>query len=64
MDNQIQVDAKDLNVVQLNIRGINSKVTDLKYLIEHSLYGSPPDIIALCETWPTKEFTDTKHSRI
>ena len=54
MDNHIQVDAKDLNVVHLNIRGINLKVTDLKYLIEHSPYDSPPDIIALCETWLTK----------
>ena len=54
MNNQIHVDTKDLNVIHLNVRGINSKVTDLKYLIEHSLYGSPVDIIALCETWLTK----------
>ena len=42
MDNKIQVDVKDLNVVQLNIRGINLKISELKYLIEYSLYSSPP----------------------
>ena len=55
VNNQIHVDTKDLNVIHLNVTGINSKVTDLKYLIEHSLYGSLPDIIALCETWLIKD---------
>ena len=55
VDNQIQADNNDLNIIHLNIRGITSKVTELKYLIEHSLYGPPPDIIALCETWLTKD---------
>ena len=55
MENQILVGNKDLNVIQLNIRGINSKITELIHLIDHSLKDSPPDIIALCETWLTKD---------
>ena len=55
MDNQIQAGTHDLNIIHLNIRGIDSKVTELKYLIEHSLYGPPPDIMVLCETWLTKD---------
>ena len=39
VDNQIQADNNDLNIIHLNIRGITSKVTELKYLIEHSLQG-------------------------
>ena len=55
MDDQIPVENKDLNIIQLNIRGINSKTTELNHLIDHSLKGHPPDIIALCETWLTKD---------
>ena len=55
VDHQVQADTKDLNIIHLNIRGVNSKVTELRCLIEHSLYRSPPDIIALCETWLTKD---------
>ena len=55
MENQILVGNEDLNVIQLNIRGLNSKITELTHLIDHSLKGSPPDITALCETWLTKE---------
>ena len=54
VDSQIQTGMKDLHIIQLNIRGINSKVSELKHLIDHSLHGSPPDIVALCETWLTK----------
>ena len=36
-------------------RGINSKITELNHLIEHSLKGQTPYIIALCETWLTKD---------
>ena len=55
VDHQIEADTNDLNIFHLNKRGINSKITELKYLIEKSLYGPPPDIIALCETWLTKD---------
>ena len=55
MDNQILVENKDLNIIQLNIRGINSKTSELIHLIDHSLKGYPPDIIAVCETWLTKD---------
>ena len=55
MDHQIEADTNDLNIIHLNIRGINSKTTELKYLIEKSLNGPPHDIVALCETWLTKD---------
>ena len=55
VDDQIKADGPDLNIIHLNVRGINSKITELNYLIEHSLKGQTPDIIALCETWLTKD---------
>ena len=55
VDHQIEADTNDLNIIHLNIRSINSKTTELKYLIEKSLNGPPHDIIALCETWLTKD---------
>ena len=42
---------KDLRIIQMNIRGITSKVSDLLYLIDHSFYNETPDVILLCETW-------------
>ena len=55
VDDQISAEDSDLNIVHLNVRGINSKITELNHLIEHSLKGQTPDIIALCETWLTKD---------
>ena len=55
IDDQIKADGPDLNIIHLNVRGINSKTMELNYLIEHSLKGQTPDIIALCETWLTKD---------
>ena len=43
----------DLCVVQLNIRGISSKQSQLKYLIDNCLENRTPDIIIVCETWLT-----------
>ena len=31
VDHQIEADTNDLNIIHLNIRGINSKITELKY---------------------------------
>ena len=45
----------DLIVVQLNIRGIGSKVSKLNYFINHSFVKCDPDIIVLSETWLTEQ---------
>ena len=43
----------DLVVLQLNIRGIGSKRTDLIDLIDSSVQGRQPDVLLLSETWLT-----------
>ena len=43
----------DLVVLQLNIRGIGSKKTDLIDLIDTSVQGWQPDVLLLSETWLT-----------
>ena len=43
----------DLVVLQLNIRGIGSKRTDLIDLIDTSVHGKQPDVLLLSETWLT-----------
>ena len=48
---RINTQNKDLRIVQMNIRGISSKVPDLHYLIDNSFCNESPDVILLCETW-------------
>ena len=43
----------DLLVLQLNIRGAQSKLNELKYLIDNNPCKRMPDVILLCETWQT-----------
>ena len=43
----------DLCVVQLNIRGISSKQSQLWYLIDNCIENRTPDIIIISETWLT-----------
>ena len=43
----------DLVVLQLNIRGVGSKRTDLIDLIDTSVQGRQPDVLLLSETWLT-----------
>ena len=49
--NLINTQIGDLTVVQLNVRGITSKCSKLKELIDSSFTTSVPDILLLCETW-------------
>ena len=37
--------------MQHNIRGISSKITELKHLLDNSFNKETPDIVLLCETW-------------
>ena len=46
---------EDLTVVQLNVRGIASKVSNLKHMINNSFENCEPDVILLSETWLTDQ---------
>ena len=47
----IETQNGDLTVVQLNVRGITSKQSRLKELIDSSFHTVAPDILLLYETW-------------
>ena len=47
------VSQNDLIVIQLNIRGIGSKRTQLMNLIDVAVHDREPDLILLSETWLT-----------
>ena len=49
--NSIKVSSNDLIIVQLNIRGLYSKLARLKALLNEATVGKKPDILLLCETW-------------
>ena len=48
--NVIKVSDSDLVVLQLNIRGLYSKLTQLKSLKNDATNGKKPDILLICET--------------
>ena len=41
----------DLLILHTNIRGISSKIVDLKYLLDNGTSNTIPDIVTVCETW-------------
>ena len=43
--------SNDFTIIQHNIRGINSKIGDIKYFINNTYATGYPDCILLCETW-------------
>ena len=45
----------DLLVMQLNIRGLLGKLSNLKELVNKVSRGKKIDIILLCETWQQKQ---------
>ena len=47
----VNIDPKDVTVVQLNVRDIASKQTKIIHLSENCVKGSNVDVILLCETW-------------
>ena len=51
LENVVPACDKDLTILQVNIRGIRSKIGELKYLIDHFYKNTTPDIILICETW-------------
>ena len=53
LNNQVLSNSSDLTIIQHNIRGLNSKLGDIDYLLSHTLAHGTPDIALLCETWLT-----------
>ena len=51
MNNLITTEKGDLTIIQLNVRGITSKQSKVKELIDTSFKFNTPDIVLLCETW-------------
>ena len=50
----IECDSSDLSIIQLNIRGLSSKLGDLNYILNNSFKNRHPDVVLLCETWLSK----------
>ena len=50
----IKVNKSDLVVLQLNIRGLSSKLSEFKQLLENLADRKKPDVILLSETWLNK----------
>ena len=53
-EESIMVNESDLVIPQLNIRGLSSKLEELKQLLENLANTKKPDIILLSETWLNK----------
>ena len=50
-DSDWQIKAKDLLIMQLNVRGMSSKVDQIKHIIDKNPCNKPPEVILVCETW-------------
>ena len=50
-DDMWQLEQGNLLIVQLNVRGLSSKVDQIKRLIDTNPCNRPPEVILLCETW-------------
>ena len=51
LEESVAIGTGDLVVMQLNIRGLYSKIGKLKTLLNDCTTGKKVDIILLCETW-------------
>ena len=47
----ISVEVNELVILQLNVRGLYSKLDQIKSLLNYVTCGRKPDILLLCETW-------------
>ena len=50
-DNNWPIEIRDLLIMQLNVRGLSSKVDQIKRIIDKNPCNKPPEVILLCETW-------------
>ena len=53
VDNTLLCDQNSLTCMQMNVRGISSKKTEVRHLIDHCLCNDTPNALLLCETWLT-----------
>ena len=53
VDNTLLCDQNSLTCMQMNVRGISSKKTEVRHLIDNCLCNDIPDALLLCETWLT-----------
>ena len=53
VDNTLLCDQNSLTCMQMNVRGISSKKTEVRHLIDNCLCNDTPDVLLLCETWLT-----------
>ena len=53
-NNSIKIHKEDLSFLELNIRGLYSKVSELIQLLDSVSPERLPDVILLCETWLTQ----------
>ena len=50
-DDSWQTESENFLIMQLNVRGLSSKVDQIKRLIDTNPCNKPPEVILLCETW-------------
>ena len=60
LDNQLKIENEDIVILQLNIRGLFSKIEELKNLLNDSFKRKLPDVLLLCETWMSINSPDVK----
>ena len=53
-NNSISINPGDLSFLELNVRGLYSKMPDLTNMIDNISSSHPPDVLLMCETWLTK----------
>ena len=53
-NNSVIINDDDLSFLELNVRGLYSKLPYLLQLIDSVSSGRSPDVLLLCETWLTK----------
>ena len=51
VNNVTDVQRNDLVVMQLNVRGIGSKKSQLIDLVDNSVHNKQPDVLLISETW-------------
>ena len=51
LNKSLSCDKDSLRCVQINVKGITSKKSEIKHLIDNCLFDSTLDVLLLCETW-------------
>ena len=51
LNNSWPIESNNLLLMQLNVRGLSSKVDHITRIIDSNPCNKPPEVILLCETW-------------